>query len=589
MARGDWWRHGAVYQIYPRSFQDSNGDGIGDLPGITSRLDHLNDGTPGSLGIDAIWLSPFYPSPMADFGYDISDYADVHPDYGTLADFDELLAQAHRRDIRVIVDFVPNHTSDRHPWFVASRSSRDDPHRDWYVWADPGSDGGPPNNWRSYFPAVGSAWTFDPATGQYYLHSFAREQPDLNWWNPDVRAAMHDVLRFWLDRGVDGFRIDVAHKMSRDPELLDNPPELYEGGTLTSPRRDEDWPEVHVILREFRRLLDEYGDRMAIGEVAIFDPEWLVGYFGDGLDELNLVFNFSFLHQPWSADAFRGAVDDYEAVLPAGAWPVYTLSNHDVPRARSRHESDREIASPTWVGAGNPDPTPADVALGMRRMRLAAMLLLTLRGTPFLYYGEEIGQADGQVPPERILDVDGRDPERTPMQWDGSPGAGFTTGEPWLPVGREASAVNVAAQRDDPRSLLSLYRRLAWYRKGSRPLLEGSYRAIGTDPDVFAYVREASPAEPGQSGPGEASQSGALPEAGRARLLVALNFGDGPVAFDAVAHGLPGSGWLELSTDADRTAGPVSLGALDLGANEGVVIRVEAASGTAGRAPSGGF
>ncbi len=553
MARGDWWRHGVVYQIYPRSFQDSNGDGIGDLRGIASRLDHLNDGTPGCLGIDAIWLSPFYPSPMADFGYDVSDYTDVHPDYGTLADFDDLLREAHARGIRVLVDFVPNHTSDRHPWFVASRSSREDPHRDWYVWADPKPDGSPPNNWRSYFPAVGSAWTFEPATGQYYLHSFAREQPDLNWWNPEVRAAMHGVLRFWLDRGVDGFRIDVAHKMARDPELLDNPPELYEGGTLPSPRRDEDWPEVHAILREFRQLFDEYDDRMAIGEVAVYDPERLVRYFGERLDELNLVFNFSFLRQPWRADAFRDAVEDYERVLPDGAWPVYTLSNHDVTRARSRYESDREIASPTWAGAGIPGPSPADVVRGMRRMRVAAMLLLTLRGTPFLYYGEEIGQADGQVPPERILDLDGRDPERTPMQWGAGPGAGFTTGDPWLPIGAEAATVNVAAERDDPRSLLSLYRRITWYRKASRPLLEGAYRAVGQDPDVFAYLREAD---------GE-------------RLLVALNFADRAAALDAPAHGLPAAGSVELSTDADRASGGrVSLGPLDLAPNEGVAIRL---------------
>ena len=531
MASGDWWRHAVIYQIYPRSFQDSNDDGIGDLPGITSRLDHLNDGTPGSLGVDAIWLSPFYPSPMADFGYDVSDYCNVAPEYGTLADFDELLAQAHRRGIRVLVDFVPNHTSDRHPWFEASRSSRHDPHRDWYVWRDPKPDGSPPNNWRSYFRAVGGAWTFDQRTGQYYLHSFLPQQPDLDWWNPSVRAAMHDVLRFWLDRGVDGFRIDVAHKMARDPELLDNPPELATGGTAPVRRRDEDWPEVHVILREFRKLLDGYQDRMAVGEVGIYDPARLVRYFGQAQDELQLAFNFAFLVQPWSAEAFRASVERYQEVLPAGAWPTYTLSNHDNPRARSRY---------------------ADDAAAMRRARVAAMLLLTLRGTPFLYYGEEIGQADGEVPADRVVDRDGRDPERTPLQWDAGRGAGFTTGDPWLPVGSEATIVNVAAQRDDPRSMLTLYRRLIWFRRRSAALREGSYRPIGRVPGVFAFLREAGPE----------------------RLLVALNFGHPRAVLRVADQGLPRSGTLEISTDPDRAPGVVSLASLELGPDEGVVVRL---------------
>ena len=537
MTLDDWWRHAVIYQIYPRSFQDSNGDGIGDVPGITSRLDHLNDGTPGSLGVDAIWLSPFYPSPMADFGYDVTDYCDVAPEYGTLADFDELLAQAHRRGIRVLVDFVPNHTSDRHPWFLASRSSRDDPHRDWYVWRDAKSDGSPPNNWRSVFRAVGGAWTFDRPTGQYYLHSFLPQQPDLDWWNPEVRAAMHDVLRFWLDRGVDGFRIDVAHKMARDPELLDNPPELARGEPVPIPRRDEDWPEVHVILREFRRLLDSYEDRMAVGEVGIYDPARLVRYFGEAQDELQLAFNFAFLVQPWSAEAFRASVERYQEVLPARAWPTYTLSNHDNPRARSRYAD----------GAGDSDDAGA-----VRRARVAAMLLLTLRGTPFLYYGEEIGQADGEVPAARVVDRDGRDPERTPMQWDDGPGAGFTSGDPWLPIGSEARAVNVAAQRDDPRSMLSLYRRLIWFRRRSAALREGSYRSIGHQPGVFAFLREA----------------------GDERLLVALNFRHARVALRGGNHELPRAGMLELSTDPDREPGAVSLPSFELGPDEGVIIRL---------------
>ncbi len=554
MARGDWWRQGVMYQVYPRSFQDTDGDGIGDLPGVTGRLDHLNDGTPGSLGIDAIWLSPFYPSPMADYGYDVADYCDVHPEYGTLADFDEMLREAHARGIRVLVDFVPNHTSDRHPWFEAARSSRTDPHRDWYVWRDPGPDGGPPNNWRSVFPAVGAAWTLDPASGQYYLHSFLPQQPDLNWWNPDVRAAMHDVLRFWLDRGVDGFRIDVAHKMSRDPDLRDNPAEALDGRAPAGVRRDEDWPEVHTILREFRQLLDTCDDRMAIGEVAVYDPGRLVAYFGDALDELHLVFNFSFLEQPWRAEAFRDSVDRYERLLPPGAWPVYTLANHDNPRARSRYEETPDAVPPDGpglhvarAGAGG---TGSGETVGMRRARVAAMMLLTLRGTPFLYYGEEIGQADGEVPPDLVVDVHGRDPERTPMQWDGTAGTGFTTGKPWLPIGSEAQVVNVAAQRGDPRSLLSLYRNLAWFRKGSAALRSGSYRPAGEAGGVFSYLREAD---------GE-------------RVLVALNFRGVPAALDVPSLGLPGSGSLRLSTRPDRAAGPVSLVPLELGPDEGVIV-----------------
>jgi alpha-glucosidase len=545
MAIGDWWRHGVVYQVYPRSFQDSNGDGIGDLPGITSRLDHLNDGTPSSLGIDAIWLSPFYRSPMADFGYDVADYRDVNPDYGTLADFDELLRQAHRRAIRVIVDFVPNHTSDQHPWFLESRSSRANPKRNWYIWRDPRPGPGPPgqrppNNWRSVFRRVGPAWTFDERTGQSYLHSFLPQQPDLDWWNPEVRRAMGDVLRFWLERGVDGFRIDVAHKMARDPELLDNPEDLDAPGAA---RRDEAWePEVHDILRGFRQILDGYADRMAVGEVFILDPRRMARYYGGlgggPLDELHLAFNFSFLRQPWSAEAFRGAVDAFESVLPPGAWPDYTLSNHDNPRARSRYDP-HDRADPGRAG---------------RRARVGMLMLLTLRGTPFLYYGEEIGQADGEVPPDSVVDVDGRDPERTPMQWDGSPGAGFTTGQPWLPIGAEAGHVNVAAQQDDPGSMLSFTRRAIWYRRGSPALRAGSFRALDLGPGAFGFLRET---------------------ADRQRTLVILEFEGRARRLDArpalsANHGAR----IALSTDVDRPVEAVSLGALDVGPDEGLVIEL---------------
>ena len=542
MATGDWWKHGVVYQIYPRSFADANGDGIGDLPGITSRLDHLNDGTPDSLGVDAIWLSPFYPSPMADFGYDVSDYTGVHPDFGTLDDFDRLVAEAHARGIRVVVDLVPNHTSHQHPWFLESRSSRDSPKRDWYVWADSKPDGSPPNNWTSSFPRAGRAWTFDEATGQWYLHSFLPEQPDLNWWNPEVRAAMDDVMRFWLDRGVDGFRVDVAHKMARDPELHDNPlVDLGEGeDQLSGPemarrlagqqRYDQDWPEVHEILRRFRRTLEEYHDRMAVGEVYLLELATLAGYYGQGADELHLVHNFVFVHQPWKAEAFRAIVDEFWSLLPEGAWPAWFLGNHDHSRVATRYDE-----------GGN----------GRARARVAAMMVLTLRGTPFLYQGEELGMADGEIPPDRVIDIDGRDPERTPVQWDGTPSAGFTTGDPWLPIPGSARQVNVAVQREDPRSMLSLYRRLLWYRKGSAALRQGGYRSLTDTPGgLYAYLRTQ----------------------GDERLLVALNFTGRPLRYDAGA--LAPAGRLELPTDPDRPGGEeVGLGPLEVGPDEGMVVR----------------
>jgi alpha-glucosidase len=550
VAQGDWWRHGVIYHIYPRSFADSNGDGVGDLAGITSRLDYLNDGTPDSLGVDAIWLSPFYPSPMRDFGYDVADYTGVEPLFGTLEDFDTLAAEAHARGIRVIVDLVPNHTSDQHPWFVESRSSRDNPRRDWYVWADSRHGDQPPNNWMSAFPRAGRAWTFDQRTGQWYLHSFLPEQPDLNWWSPEVRAAMDEVMRFWLDRGVDGFRIDVAHRMAKDPELRDNP--LIEVGDddptgIARAQRlastgvelyDEDWPEVHEILRRFRRTLDGYDDRMAVGEVYLLDLRKLARYYGTGRDELHLAHNFVFLHQPWKPQAFRSVVDEYAGLLPADAWPAQFLGNHDHPRVATRYDE-----------GGN----------GPARARVAAMMVLTLRGTPFIYYGEELGMVDGEIPPDRVVDVDGRDPERTPMQWDASPGAGFSPelpgrprAEPWLPVAAGAPRCNVEVECGDPRSMLSLYRRIIWYRKGSAALRQGGYRSLPDAPEsLYAYLREA-------------------PEE---RLLVALNFGGEPVPWTTPDE-LGEDATLELSTDPDRHPGPIRLADLIIRPNEGLILQL---------------
>ena len=506
-----WWREGVFYQIYPRSFQDSDGDGVGDLSGIAARLDHLN-GSEDSLGIDAIWLSPFYRSPMADFGYDVSDYRDVDPTFGTLADFDHLLEEAHRRDIRVIVDLVPNHTSDQHPWFLEARASRTSPKRNWYVWADPNRRGGPPNNWIAIFGERRSAWTLDPATGQYYMHHFLPEQPDLNWWNEDVRRAIDDVMRFWLDRGVDGFRVDVAHGLVKD-ELLRNNPRLF---ARRRRKRNWDLDEVHDIHRRWRRVLDMYRDRMAVGEVTTDSLARLVRYYGED-DELHMPFNFHFLGQPWDPDRFREVVERWERILPAHAWPDYTLSNHDRPRAASRY--------------------------GVQRARVAAMMLLTLRGTPFIYYGEEIGMTDVPIPRDRVVDVAGRDPERTPMRWDASPNGGFTTGEPWLPMGD--TSVSVAAQRDDPGSTLSFYRRLLRARRASEALRAGAYRSLRAPRGVYAFERSL------------------LDE----RLVVALNFTSA-----AITTRLPDDDARVLLSTDDGREGPVPARSLVLGPDEGVIL-----------------
>jgi alpha-glucosidase len=524
----DWWRRGVFYHIYPRSFADANGDGVGDLRGVISHLDHLNDGTPRSLGVSGLWLSPFYPSPMVDGGYDVSDYCGVHPSFGSLADFDELLERAHARGIRVLIDLVPNHTSDQHPWFVESRASRQSPKRDLYVWADGRPDGGPPNNWLSAFDSVGGAWTLDPKTDQWYLHSFTPSQPDLNWWNPEVRAAMDGVLRFWLGRGVDGFRVDVANRLAKDPALGDNPPEvasLRRDWTVHSaPMRNIDWPETHAVLRGFRRTLDEFG-AVAVGEVGIVDLARVVRYYGDG-DELQMVFTFKFWQQPWSARAFQAVVDEVEGRLPQGAWPVYALSNHDIPRALSRF-------------------------VGEERARVAAVMLLTLRGTPFVYYGEEIGMPDLAM--ASGPDPEGRDRSRAPMRWGTGPGAGFTTGRPWLPVAGGAGELNVEVQSGDSRSMLTLYRRLIWLRRGSEALQVGDYWPVHVAAEnVFAFERVAGPE----------------------RLLVALNFGGETALLRGAAPPLPAKGRPVLSTHFDPAGVDVSLDDYQLRPYEGTVFEV---------------
>ena len=520
MGRLPWWQRGVVYQIYPRSFSDSNGDGVGDLPGILERLDYL-----GSLGIDAIWLSPFYPSPMADFGYDVANYLDVDPVFGTLDDFDSLLEEAHRRGIRVVIDWVPNHTSDLHPWFVESRRGRDSPKRDWYVWRDPAPDGGPPNNWMSAFGRVGRAWTFDEASGQYYLHSFLPEQPDLDWENPEVEAAMHDVMRFWLDRGIDGFRIDVIHKLAKDPELRDDEP---------TRRHDQDWLTIHDRLRRIRAVVDEYDDRVIVGEVYLRDLQRVVEYINTG-DQLHLAHNFVFVHLPWDAAAVRASVEDFEQLAEQVAWPAWFLANHDHPRVASRH-------------AGGPGS-------GERRARLAAVLIATLRGTPFVYQGEELGLPDAEIPPERVVDVDGRDPERAPIPWQrpsrSGPGAGFTSGTPWLPLVADAERLCVEAQDGDPGSTLQFVRRLLRLRADGEALHAGAQRSVDAAPELFCYLREL----------------------GGERLLVALNFSSEHVPL-RIGEELGAEAGVELSTHPSREPGPVDLEALVLEPDEGLLINL---------------
>ena len=520
-----WWRSSVFYQIYPRSFADSNGDGIGDLDDITEHLDYLNDGTDQSLGIDAIWLSPINPSPLKDWGYDVSDYCDVHPELGDLASFDRLIREARRRGIKIILDLVPNHTSDHHRWFRESRSSRTNPKRDWYIWK-PGTPDRTPNNWVSIFG--GPAWKWDDATGEWYLHLFLEGQPDLNFRDPEVVAAMHDVLRFWLDRGAAGYRVDVIHGMIKDAQFRDNPAlEKVEWGSQTDVDLkqvhlyDVDQPEVHDLIRGFRKVIDEYDDRMMVGEVWPHDNQSLALYLRP--DELQQAFNFRFLFCPWDAARFRAQVEIIERILPAGSWPTWTLSNHDFPRHISRHEHGAATEA---------------------RARLSVVMLLGLRGTPFLYYGEEIGMPNVMIPRERWRDPVGRDGCRTPMQW--SADGGFSkSNAPWLELG-DCTAVNVAKQMNDPASMLSFYRRAIRVRRNSPALTAGTIRVIEAPGDCFVFVREAA----------------------GSRAMIALNFAD-----EARDIETP-SGKILLSSHLSREPGGIKAGRQRLSPNEAVIIDI---------------
>lgn len=528
--KANWWQTGIIYQIYPRSYQDSNHDGVGDLQGIIRRLPYLIE-----LGVDAIWLSPIFTSPMADFGYDIANYTDVDPLFGKLADLDSLIQAAHRHQLKLILDLVPNHTSDQHPWFIESRISRDNPKRDWFIWRAPAPDRGPPNNWLSEFG--GSAWEFDPKTNQYYYHTFLSAQPDLNWRNPVVRNAMHDVMRFWLRRGVDGFRVDAVWYLIKDDQFRDNP--LNHGYRPGGLPRDEliplytaDLPEVHDAISGMRRVLDEFSDRVLLGEIYL-PIERLVAYYGRDLQGVHFPYNFALLTAKWDARSLARLIDEYEAALPAGGWPNWVLGNHDRPRLATR--------------------------VGVDQARVAAMLLMTLRGTPTIYYGDEIGMQQVAILPEQVRDPFernvpgigiGRDGCRTPMQWDATKSAGFSDVDAWLPLAGNFPDENVDTFRKDKGSLYWLYRRLIAWRRKLGALSQGSYRPLMASGDVLLFRRELQDE----------------------RVVVALNMGPEPIAI-SFPDGRMTSRVL-LSSFADREGEEVRA-SIDLRGNEGLLLKVD--------------
>ena len=527
-----WWQTGVIYQIYPLSFADSNGDGYGDLPGILGKLDYLK-----WLGVDAVWISPIYPSPLADYGYDVSDHKAIHSLFGTMEDFDRLLAACHERGIKLLLDFVPNHTSDQHPWFLESRSSRDNPKRNWYLWKDQAREGGAPNNWLSVFG--GRAWEWDESTRQYYCHSFLKEQPDLNWRNPEVQEAMLDVMRFWLGKGVDGFRVDALWHVIKDAQLRDNPldPEYVEGEMSPYcrlvPTYSGGQPELHEIVALMRRVTQEFPERVLIGEMYL-PVEELVRYYGRDSDSgIHLPYNFQLIVLPWRAmDIFAG-INEYEASLPTFAWPNWVLGNHDKPRVASRIEPDQA--------------------------KIAALLLLTLRGTPTMYYGDEIGMEDVNVPAEEARDPVakafpkirlGRDPERTPMQWSAEPNGGFSTGQSWLPIAEDYEQTNVEKQKQNDKSLLAFYRQLLELRRKEPALQIGGYLPAGQKKNVFAFVREH----------------------GETTLLIAVNLG-GTRARLAVPQHMDVTGEIILGTDPARVGGKIKE-YIELSPDEGIIARI---------------
>ncbi len=519
-----WWQRGAIYQLLVPSFFDTNDDGMGDLPGVTEKLDYLR-----WLGVDAVWLSPIYASPLEDLGYDVSDFTNVHPAFGTLEDFDDLLCEAHDRGLKVILDWVPNHTSDRHPWFEGARSSREHPQRNWFIWRDPKPDGSPPNNWISIFG--GSVWELDEATGQYYLHTFLKEQPDLNWEVPEVRQAMLEAMRFWLDRGVDGFRLDALDLLMKAAQLPDNPPnpeynpEVDGPDMAVLPTHTRNQPAVHDVVAEMRALVDEYEDRVLAGELYLSVDE-IVAFYGMERPELHLPLQPVFGSLSWTPGELRGLIEAYLNRIPENAWPSWMISTHDGKRVATRAGTDQAP--------------------------VAAMMLLTLWGTPIIYYGDEIGMHDVDVPPEKERDPQGkrigrkRDPVRTPMQWNDWVQAGFSSGEPWLPVAEDYGVTNVNVQSRQ-KSLLTLYRRLLAFRRERPTLVKGSFTMGPPHEHLISYRRE--------------DEDGAL--------LVILNLSSEPQTFDLDDR--EERDRILLSTALDREGETVSR-AVDLRPNEGIII-----------------
>jgi alpha-glucosidase len=527
-----WWKDGVIYQIYPCSFADSNGDGVGDLQGIITHLDYLEE-----LGVDAIWLSPVYPSPMVDFGYDVSDYCGIDPLFGSLDDFDILIREAHSRKIRVIMDLVLNHSSDQHPWFLESRSSSDNPYSDWYIWRDGKPGGKRPNNWSSWFG--GWAWEYDEGRGQYYYHMFGKLQPELNWRNPQLREAMMEIFRFWMDRCVDGFRLDVFNQYFKDARFRDNPQKL---GLRKFDRQthiyDTDQPEMKGAVEEIRQVTDAYPERYVVGESFLVGPEGAAKYMGDG--KLHAAFNFELLNCPWDAGRMQAALQRWENALGEDAWPTLVLNNHDNKRSSSRYRTGE-----------NDD-----------RNKAAAVLLLTARGTPYLYYGEEIGMRNIHVPYSQIQDPPGkryfplfptRDACRSPMQWDNSPQSGFSSSAPWMTVHPDFPYRNAAAQRDDPESLYNVYRKLIALRKEHKALQEGLYMPLTFEPKtLMAYLRQTKDE----------------------MILVAINFGRKPVRL-FLGSDLAGKTWnLLLSTRREKLEQPQG-NAIRLLGNEALVVDLD--------------
>lgn len=535
-AKVPWYKNSVVYQIYPWSFKDTNGDGVGDLKGIIEKLDYLNDGTPTSLGVGAIWLSPIYPSPMRDYGYDISDYYGIDPRFGTMEDFELLVSEAHKRNIRIIMDYVSSHTSSDHPWFLEACSSRDNAKRNWYVWKDPKPDGSVPNNWLSIFG--GPAWTFNAHTGQYYLHQFLKEQPDLNWRNPEVREEMKRVMDFWLTKGVDGFRVDAISHFIKDSEFRDNPvnERFIEGKDSPYhrllPKYSADQPELREVVELLVDTLQNHEEKFMVSESSLRGEEFINAYRYSHT-KLHAPFNFSLMQIRWSAVSFRKFVDNFESMLGIDEVPTYVLGNHDQPRIASRFDE--------------------------ARAHTLAMLLLTLRGMPFIYYGEELGLKSITIPLDKRRDIfsiedharsTGRDPARTPMQWDASKYAGFSSAEPWLPVSRDYKIRNIETQSGDPKSMLNFYRDLIHFRNGSKILLHGSYRSIHTNSkNVYSYLRQY----------------------GQKTLLIMLNFSN-----DIIIEPIHTSTTIEVmcTTYMDKPSGQIIDSEITLRPYEGYVLKI---------------